>query len=235
MARSRSASTSTAVTVTQLEPLVVDALELLGDDLAEQLVEPGRARVLAGAAPADGDVAIGRPPASRARRRRTSTSGNDQTKRSTASMTSAAWRGRAGHAGEAELGALPRVLVADLGRRHAGSGGGRPSRIGVTTDRFSFSEWRRRAMRSIDRRARATWTTTASTPLGAGDLPLLEGLDDVAGLEVLEVGEADAALEALATSRASSLKRLQRRDRALPDDRALAEEADLGAAGDRRR
>ena len=33
---------------------------------------------------------------------------------------------------------------------------------------------------------------------GAGDLALLEGLDDVARLEVLEVGEADAALEARA-------------------------------------
>ena len=37
------------------------------------------------------------------------------------------------------------------------------------------------------------------------------------------------------TSRTSSLKRLQRGDRALPDDRALAQEADLGATGDRRR
>ena len=33
---------------------------------------------------------------------------------------------------------------------------------------------------------------------GAGDLPLVEGLDEVAGLEVLEVGQPDAALEALA-------------------------------------
>ena len=42
-----------------------------------------------------------------------------------------------------------------------------------------------------------------------GDLALLVGLDDVARLEVLEVGEADAALEAaLRTSRASSLNRL---------------------------
>ncbi len=34
-------------------------------------------------------------------------------------------------------------------------------------------------------------------PLGPGDLPLFEGLDDVALAEILVVGEADAALEAL--------------------------------------
>jgi hypothetical protein len=42
----------------------------------------------------------------------------------------------------------------------------------------------------------------------ADDLALLERLDDVALLEVLEVGQADAALEALAHLAASSLNRL---------------------------
>src|SRR4051794_14136350 len=68
---------------------------------------------------------------------------------------------------------------------------------------------------------------------GARDLALFEGLDDVAILEVLEVGEADAALEALVDLTDVVLEPPQRGDGTLPDDRALAEEPDLGATGDR--
>src|SRR6185437_15448559 len=66
-----------------------------------------------------------------------------------------------------------------------------------------------------------------------GDLALLEGLDDVALLQVGEVLEADAALEALADLAHVVLEAAERRDRALPDDRPVAEEADLRAPGDR--
>ena len=65
-----------------------------------------------------------------------------------------------------------------------------------TTLRFSFSDRASVRCRSTVRVS----TCTARLPSGsaAGDLALLEGLDDVALLEVLEVGQADAALEALA-------------------------------------
>src|SRR3954463_13715480 len=78
----------------------------------------------------------------------------------------------------------------------------------------------------------ATCTRPPGGRSGARDLALLERLDDVAGLEVLEVGQADAALEARLHLADVVLEALERRDRALPDDRALAEEAHLGATGD---
>src|SRR6478735_1139178 len=65
-----------------------------------------------------------------------------------------------------------------------------------------------------------------------GDLALFEGLDQVAALEILEVGEADAAFEALADLAGVLLEATQRDDRALPDDHAVAQEAHLGATGD---
>src|SRR4051812_44734536 len=68
--------------------------------------------------------------------------------------------------------------------------------------------------------------------LGPRDLTLLVRLDDVARLEVLEVREADAALEAGLHLAHVVLEPLERRDRAVPDDRALPEEAHLRAAGD---
>src|SRR3546814_20301743 len=57
---------------------------------------------------------------------------------------------------------------------------------------------------------------------------LLERLDDVALLQVLEVAEADAALEAGVDLAHVVLEATQRVDGALPDDRALPQEADLG-------
>src|SRR3954452_12034085 len=93
-----------------------------------------------------------------------------------------------------------------------------------TTIRLSFSDWAAGRCRS---------TASDSTNISpARDLPLLECLDDVAGLEVLEVGQADAALEALPHLAGVVLEALEGRDGALPDDDAVAQEADLGAAGD---
>src|SRR5262249_11526827 len=51
-------------------------------------------------------------------------------------------------------------------------------------------------------------------------------------LEVLEVAQTDTALEALADLTGIILEALQRRDAALPDDDAVAQEANLAAAGD---
>src|SRR5437016_4860943 len=67
---------------------------------------------------------------------------------------------------------------------------------------------------------------------GTGYLALLVRLDDVARLEVLEVGEPDAALEAGLDLARVVLEPLQRGDRARPDDHALAEEAHLRSPGD---
>src|SRR5688572_11007153 len=67
---------------------------------------------------------------------------------------------------------------------------------------------------------------------GPRDLALFVGLDNVARLEILEAGQADAALEALTNLTCVVLEPLERRDLALPDDRAVAEEADLRATRD---
>src|ERR1700733_591151 len=86
------------------------------------------------------------------------------------------------------------------------------------------------------------WTQLQSTRLvtfgppaptsGPGDLALVVGLNDVAVLEVLEVGEPDTALEARCDLAHIVLEAAQRVDRTLPDDGALAQEAHLRAAGD---
>src|SRR5579871_3505201 len=73
---------------------------------------------------------------------------------------------------------------------------------------------------------------SGGAPSGPRDLPLLVGLDDVALVQVLEVGEADAALEALVHLAHVILEAPQRGDGALPDHHALAQEAHLRAAGD---
>src|SRR5205823_408424 len=67
---------------------------------------------------------------------------------------------------------------------------------------------------------------------GAGYLAFLVRLDDVALLEILEVREADAALEAGLYLADVVLEPLQRRDRAGPDDHAVAEEPALAPTGD---
>src|ERR1700722_18424042 len=64
------------------------------------------------------------------------------------------------------------------------------------------------------------------------NLALFEGLDDVAGLEVLVAGQSDTALEAGRHFTRVVLEATQRRDRAFPDDRPLAKEANLRATGD---
>src|ERR1700677_1291458 len=67
---------------------------------------------------------------------------------------------------------------------------------------------------------------------GPGDLALVVGLNDVAVLEVLEVREPDTALEARRHLADVVLEAAQRVDGTLPDDRSLAQETHLGAAGD---
>ena len=73
----------------QVEPVVVDELELVAQDLLEQRVEPSRPGVLAGQLAAVGAAAGHQSTSSQLRSEvTTSTSGNDHTKRSTASITS---------------------------------------------------------------------------------------------------------------------------------------------------
>ena len=86
----------------EIEPLVVDALDLLGDDLMQQLVEPRRARVAAsgpGAVARSSSVSIqsDRSPPT------TSTSGKDHTNRSTSSSTSRTCDSAPDDARDAEL------------------------------------------------------------------------------------------------------------------------------------
>src|SRR4029453_9831696 len=67
---------------------------------------------------------------------------------------------------------------------------------------------------------------------GARELAQVVGLDDVARLEVLEIGQADAALEPLTALPGIFLEAPQRRDLAMPDHGALAQEAHLRAPRD---
>src|SRR5256886_3574576 len=86
------------------------------------------------------------------------------------------------------------------------------------------------ASRAVTRRELITPPSQPSS--GAGDFPELVGLDDVALLEVLEVAEADAAFEALLHLTGVVLEPLERRDRAIPDDDAVAQETHPRAACD---
>src|SRR5438552_1122375 len=118
--------------------------------------------------------------------------------------------------------------------------------MGLMVARFSFKEWEcgsrrsnasapmctfpnRRRWPATRRAERATLAGRRSRP---GDLPFLERLDQVTRLEVLVVAEADAALEALADLAGVVLEPLERGDLPLPEDDAVAEEPDLGPAGD---
>src|ERR1035441_7060735 len=74
-------------------------------------------------------------------------------------------------------------------------------------------------------------TRGALQPSNTGDLPLVVGLDHIAVLQILEVGESDAALVAGLDLAHVVLEAPEGRDRALPDDDTLSEEPDLGAAG----
>src|SRR5688572_30111401 len=83
-------------------------------------------------------------------------------------------------------------------------------------------------------RSAAACTTSGygATRSGPRDLSLLVRLDDVALLEVLEVGQPDAALEARLHLTGVVLEALERVDRALPDDGSVAQEPHLRVAGD---
>src|SRR5690349_16712593 len=85
--------------------------------------------------------------------------------------------------------------------------------------------WKRRFSRAVRGKSRAVrcWRgrLVIAAPLLTRDLALLERLDDVALVQVLEVGEADAALEARLDLAHVVLEPAQRADGALPDDGAL--------------
>src|SRR5215204_706165 len=66
----------------------------------------------------------------------------------------------------------------------------------------------------------------------SGDLSFFERLDQVPGLQILEVAEADAAFEALADFAGIFLEPLQGVDAALPDDGTVTQEANLRATTD---
>ena len=67
---------------------------------------------------------------------------------------------------------------------------------------------------------------------GGGDLLGHEGLDDVADLDVLVAGDADAALEAALDLGGVVLEAAERADLPLVDHAVVAEEAGVGAARD---
>ncbi len=68
--------------------------------------------------------------------------------------------------------------------------------------------------------------------LDAGDLSFLERFDDVAGLEVLEVRQADSTFKSGPNFSDILFEVAKRLDRSPPDDRAFPKEPDLGVAGD---
>src|SRR5438270_98292 len=165
--------------------------------------------------------------------RKTPTSSSDAASgTATATNASGATRGRhAARTSATSTTPVARAIAAAVaGIAHAGRPRGRvsaPTR--PTTSRTTA--------RTLTRRRDATALGRASGPRRARpshpcDLAFLEGLDDVALLEVLVVLEADAALEALAHLADVFLESPQRRDLALPDDRALAQEPHLGPARD---
>src|SRR3981081_3473207 len=86
------------------------------------------------------------------------------------------------------------------------------------------------ASRAVTRRELVAPPSQPSS--GAGAFPELVGLDDVALLEVLEVAEADAAFESLLHLAGVVLEPLERGNRAVPDDDAVAQETDPRAACD---
>src|SRR5262245_10527477 len=114
--------------------------------------------------------------------------------------------------------------------------------IGRITARFAFNDRLSGTWSSKHTAAACTNDIVPPRPTGdangftprsdASDFAVFVGLDHVAGLEVLVVLEADTALEALTHLTHVVLEAPQRSDRALPDDRALAEEPDLRPTGD---
>ena len=94
------------------------------------------------------------------------------------------------HGGDRDLRALPQVLMVHLGDRH------REPVPEALDDRTEHRALRLQGVGVRHVQIDLENGGVGGHGSGAGDLALLERLDDVAGLEVLEVGEADAALEA---------------------------------------
>ena len=129
-------------------------------------------------------------------------------------------RARRGRGGPELLGRYRRrvnSVLAQRGRRHAASV--LADRRGVVSGRCS------------PRLADRPGGRGCAPPLGSGDFAELVGLDEVALLEVVVVLEPDAALEAALHLTDVVLEALERRDRPVPDDDALPEEAHLANRG----
>ena len=64
------------------------------------------------------------------------------------------------------------------------------------------------------------------------DFALFEGFDDVAGLQVLVIRETDSTFEASGYFTSVILEAAQTGDRALPDNRTITQESNLGPTSD---
>ena len=151
-----------------------------------------------------------------------------------------------GHLGVVELDADPGEAHPDV----VGTGAGRPflrlvgdgqaevavegeRGLQIAGDQVDLIELRRRVRHRASPRGGARPTRRRGSGERPGDLFELVGLDDVARMEVLEVGEADAALEAGLDLAGVVLEPLQRGDRSRSRSRRPRGGAGPGAAGDR--
>ena len=188
-----------------LQAVVVDVLQLLGQDLAQQLVRAatcGTRGTATGGGGAAWPASFQPPPLGGERPRPRGATRRSGRPRRSPRRRGRRWtpprRSRARPAATGR-GSRPR-------RRPRAKRWRAPSTMGVITERFVLQRPGRTGCGDQRRGTRRTRTRTQV----AGDLPLLERLDDVAGLEVLEVGEADAALEALADLAGVFLEPLER-------------------------
>ena len=121
-----------------------------------------------------------------------------------------------------------------VAKRRRSSASASRSNESATTSRKS---WLTRAVRGWRVRTALAPTTAPLHPpsvsaLRTWDLALLEGLDHVAVFQVLEVGEADPALEARLHLAHVVFEPAQRVDGPLPDDDAVVQEPHLRTPGD---
>src|SRR5690606_852476 len=102
------------------------------------------------------------------------------------------------------------------------------STCGLSTARFPFNE----RTPGIRRRMRIAQAHIRPASSGAGDLADLVDLDQIAFLDVVVVGEAETALEALRDLPDVVLEATQRVDAAVVDDHAVPQEAGTGSTLD---